>query len=449
MGDLNRSEFYRPQFHFTADEGFINDPVGLVYLNGVYHLYFQHNEPPDVCWGHATSTDLLHWTQHDDAIQPLNGHMAFSGSALIDFENASGLQSGVQAPIIAAFTSWGEGQCLAYSNDAGMTWSRFEHNPVLHLPGDELKTWELSARDPHLQWDGQRQQWLMVVYNNPQQRLDKKGAGFSFFSSTDLLNWNLVSHLPDFYVCPDIIELVIENEEEKTAWVAMDWRHYVVGEFNGLEFSPGSDRRALDYGKDLSANQTWKNLPDARVIQISWLMHPSERYPNSSFHQQLSLPVVLTLRHINDQLYLCKIPIEELKRLQVEEHCVSDIIVDDSNTLVIDHLKQSLDLEVTFSFDSNAEMLISILNTDIHITQNKIRCLGSEGILPDSIECQHVRIVVDVCSIEIFANNGLMSMSFSLEASVINQQSQSVILKALKGSFHVDTLALRELQRNQ
>ena len=145
-------ERYRPQFHFTADKDWINDPNGLVYVNGVYHLFFQH-ERPGTRWGHATSADLLHWRQHPDAIVPLNGHMVFSGSAAIDENNTSGFQNGGSAPIVALFTSWGEGQCLAYSNDDGMTWTRYENNPILTLPGDNLKSWPLSARDPHVSWD--------------------------------------------------------------------------------------------------------------------------------------------------------------------------------------------------------------------------------------------------------------------------------------------------------
>ncbi len=165
-------EYYRPQYHFTAKSGWINDPNGLVYVDGVYHLYFQHIRPA-TRWGHATSRDLLHWEQQPDAILPERNHSVFSGSAVIDRNNTSGFGDGKRAPIVAAFTSWGEGQCLSYSLDSGMTWT-------------------------------------------------------------------FRSHLPGFYVCPDLFELPVEGEKGKT-WVAMDWAQYTTGSFDGEKFTPDQE----------------------------------------------------------------------------------------------------------------------------------------------------------------------------------------------------------------
>ncbi|MEQ8837172.1 MAG: glycoside hydrolase family 32 protein, partial [Lacipirellulaceae bacterium] len=312
-------EALRPQFHFTSAKGYINDPNGLVYVDGKYHLFFQAGPINAKRWGHAISTDLIHWNQLNDAISPANGHPAFSGCAVIDHDNTSGLQTGEAPPLVAVFTSWGEGQCLAFSNDQGMSWKRYEGNPVLKLRHDAKRSFPLSARDPHVMWYEQQQRWVMVLYENLNaQKLRGVSAheqgGFSIFTSPDLKQWTRQSHLSGFYVCPDVFELPIQGEKSK-AWVAMDWAKYTTGTFDGTRFSPHGEALPLDYGsKDtLSANQTWKHLSDGRVIQICWIR--GGKYPGMPFDQQHSFPTSLSLRRVAGRLRLCKQPICEISQL--------------------------------------------------------------------------------------------------------------------------------------
>ena len=434
-------ESYRPQYHFTADQGFINDPNGLVFVNGMYHLFFQH-ERPGTRWGHATSKDLLHWTQRADAIVPLKGHMVFSGSAVVDENNTSGFQIGAAPPVVAVFTSWGEGQCLAYSNDDGMTFTRYKGNPVLKLPGDELKSWPLSSRDPHVMWDKERERWVMVLYTNPDQRKDKSGSGFSIFMSPDLKQWKKQSHLKGFYVCPDVFRLPIEGEPRKTSWVAMDWGQYAIGEFDGATFTPKGETRKLDFGMNhcLSANQSWKHLPNGRVIQICWLR--GGKYPGMPFDQQLSFPTELTLRRIDKQILLCKNPIPEIRKLHCSNNTLENLTLKEGESRIIKDLSQSLDIDASFKLEPDAEISISVLNQEIRVTRGHVQSRGRKGTLPGEPEQQNIRILADRTSIEIFANRGSLTMAFCL---VPKESAKNVTVKSVKGKATFSNFSVSEV----
>ncbi len=430
-------ERYRPQFHFTADQGWINDPNGLVYVNGVYHLFFQHDRRH---WGHATSTDLLHWKQLPNAIKERNGHPAFSGSAVIDTKNTSGFQTGKTPPVVAVYTCWGKGQCLAYSNDVGMTFLPYEGNPVLKLIGDELKSWPLSARDPHVMWDEKKNRWVMVLYSNPDQRRDKKGSGFSIFTSQDLKNWTKQSHLAGFYVCPDVIQLPIAGEVGRTSWIAMDWEQYATGNFDGEAFTPAVEMRKLDFGRNLSANQSWKYLPDGRVIQISWLR--GGKYPGMPFDQQLSFPVELSLRRIGDELLLCKNPIPEIQKLHCSNQIRESLVLEEGEFTQFKDLSQSLDIEASFRLEEGGEIMISVLDQEIYVTRDLVQSGGSKGLLPGKPEKQNIRVLADRTSIEVFANGGSLTMAFCL---VTKKSARNVTVRAVKGQAIFEGISVCEV----
>ena len=430
-------ERYRPQFHFTADRGWINDPNGLVYVNGVYHLFFQHERRH---WGHAISTDLLHWKQLPDAVEERDGHPAFSGSAVVDRNDTSGFQAGKTPPVVAVFTSWGEGQCLAYSNDDGMTFVRYEGNPVLKLPGDALRSWPLSARDPHVMWDEQRNRWVMVLYANPDQRRDKIGSGFSIFTSPDLKDWTKRSHVAGFYVCPDVFELPIAGEEGRTSWVAMDWEQYATGDFEGDAFSPAVEPRKLDFGRSLSANQSWKHLPDGRVVQICWLR--GGKYPGMPFDQQLSFPVELSLRRVGGEVLLCKNPISEIEKLHGSRQVRESLVLAEGDSTQFTGLSQCLDIEASFRLEERGETAITVLGQEIRVTRDSVQSGASKGLLPGRPEAQDIRILADRTSIEVFANGGSLTMAFCL---LPEESAGSVSVRAVKGRVAFDGLSVREV----
>ncbi len=446
-------ERYRPQYHFTADRGWINDPNGLVFVNGMYHLFFQH-ERPGTRWGHATSRDLLHWTQLADAIVPFKGYMVFSGSAVVDEKNTSGFQIGDTPPVVAVFTSWGEGQCLAYSNDDGITFTRYKGNPVLKLPGDELKLMAFSSRDPYVMRDKEKERWVMVLYTNPDQRKDKSGSGFSIFTSPDLKQWEKQSHLKEFYVCPDVFRLQIEGEPGKTSWVAMDWEKYAIGEFDGETFTPKGETRQLDFGRNLSANQSWKHMPDGRVIQICWLRGGKDfaegvydgpygdYHQGMPFDQQLSFPTELTLRRIDKQILLCKNPIPEIRKLHCSNNTLESLTLEEGETRKIEDLSQSLDIDTSFTLEPDADISISVLKQEIRVTRGHVQSGDRKGTLPGEPEQQNIRILADRTSIEIFANRGSLTMAFCL---VPEESAKNVTVKSVKGKATFSNFSVREV----
>ena len=237
-------ERYRPQFHFSPEMNWMNDPNGLVYYDGEYHLFYQHNphgnEWGHMSWGHAVSTDLVHWKHLPIALHDEYGVMAFSGCCVVDWNNTSGFGKNGQPPLVAVYTGHGYGnqtQDLAYSNDRGRTWTKFSGNPVLDLRNPNF-------RDPKVFWSKQSQQWVMLVSLAEEKKLQ-------FYGSPDLKKWKWLSDFENAGVknkpnweCPDLFELPVENEKGKTKWVLEvdmgdgsvaggSGGEYFVGEFDG------------------------------------------------------------------------------------------------------------------------------------------------------------------------------------------------------------------------
>ncbi|TWT84450.1 Levanase precursor [Planctomycetes bacterium CA13] len=435
-------ESLRPRFHFTAKSDYINDPNGLVYVDGVYHLFFQTGPISAKRWGHATSQDMVRWTQLDDAILPKDGHPAFSGCAVVDRKNTSGLQTGDDPPIVAIFTSWGQGQSLAYSNDRGETWTRHHENPVLMLAKDSQRSFPLSARDPMVIWDPAKDRWTMILYDNLNDKVlsnlarDRQG-GFSFFTSANLIDWTRQSHLPGFYVCPDVMELPIEGTD-KTEWVAMDWAQYVTGRFNGSKFTANSTPYPLDFGKNLSANQTWKNLPDGRIVQISWIR--GGKYPKMPFDQQMSFPTSLTLRQIGDHRRLCKQPIDEIKTLYGKSASAERLEMPQSVTHKLDVGSNSVDVEFEVQLGDRSELQLSLLGTPIAMSRNSISVLKNTVYSDEPLS--HLRILADITSIEIFANHGSKTITLAILSA---NHSTAIELTSVSGTSVVENIRLHEV----
>ncbi len=282
----------RPQFHFTARRGWLNDPNGMVYHNGEYHLFFQHN--PYGCkwgnmhWGHAVSRDLVHWQELGEALYPRQyGDWCFSGSAADDGPNR----------LLLAFTSTGRGECIAVSTDAGRTWTEEPGNPVVKHRG----------RDPRLLWHAPSKRWVMAVYD------EEKGRTIAFYTSADRKAWRFESRIGEFFECPDLFELPIDGDTKKTKWVlyGADGR-YVVGTFDGKTFTAEPGRHRLWHGPFYAA-QTFSNAPAGRRIQIGWAQID---FPGMPFNQQMTFPVELRLRTTPDGVRMFAEPVAELAKLQ-------------------------------------------------------------------------------------------------------------------------------------
>jgi fructan beta-fructosidase len=331
---------YRPAFHFTPRANWMNDPNGMVYHRGVWHLFYQYHPHSAVWgpmhWGHATSTDLMRWQEHGIALAPDALGMIFSGSAVVDEHDTSGFGEQGRTPLVAVFTHHGErqqpdgntheNQSLAFSLDDGRTWTKYAGNPVLKNPG------ALDFRDPKLRWLPERRRWLMTL---------AVGDHVSFYSSPDLKQW---THESDFgtgfgahdgvWECPDLFPLALDG---RTHWVLLvslvkggpnggSATQYFIGSFDGRRFTTDAvPTRWLDHGPDNYAGVTWSNAPIGRAVFIGWMSNwdYAKDVPTSPWRSAMTLPRDLHLRRVGSEIRLASLPAAEVRAREgaaVQQH---------------------------------------------------------------------------------------------------------------------------------
>ena len=374
--DTTNTDYYRPSYHFTPLYGWMNDPNGMVYKDGEYHLYFQYNpygsKWGNMHWGHAVSKDLVHWEHLDPAIarDPV-GHI-FSGSSVVDKKNTAGF--GKDA-IIAIYTNnsvnHDEVQCMAYSTDNGRTFTKYEGNPVL-TPFDGLK----DFRDPKVFWYEKGKCWYMIVSADKETRL---------YKSKNLKKWNYVSAFgkgigqqPCQYECPDFFQLPVNGDKKKMKWVmTMNinpgcWfggsaTEYFVGDFDGKNFTcpDAHDVKWLDWGKDHYATVTFSNTGD-RVLGITWMSN--WQYANlTPFKQNRGangLPRELKLYEKNGKYYISEDVAPEVYALRKDTKDLTDASVADAKDLkgVAANMEGAFEIEADVTPDANGIAGIEISN---------------------------------------------------------------------------------------
>ena len=418
------NEVFRPQFHFTPERNWQNDPNGLIFFDGEYHLFYQHNpfenEWGFMNWGHAVSQDLVHWEHLPIAITPDEDSRdkehctAWSGSAVADHQNRSGLQKGGQPVLLAFYTSRQCGQRIAYSNDKGRTWLKYEGNPV--IPFDEKD----DARDPKVFWYEPGQKYVMLLWRKPDG--DTATQGISFYSSSNLVTWVFESHLPGFYECPDLVELPVNRRANDTRWVIFDGDgSYYVGQFDGKGFIPETPKRRSDFGSNYYATQTWSNIPaeDGRTIQIAWMRGGS--YPGMSFNGQMTFPCELSLTSGLDGVKLVRRPVKELELLHGKAFVVEGKnVIPGLNKNPLKgvkgdcfHVRGTFDLKTVNSFGFLVRHSKDQTGTEIRFdaTKNTLSCLGQTASLKPDDGKIRLEILIDRTSIEIFGNDGNMVMT--------------------------------------
>ena len=297
----------RPQFHFTTRRGWINDPNGCIWHDGQYHLYYQHNpferEWENMTWGHATSPDLLHWTEQPPVLFPDTLGTMFSGSAVFDKDNTSGFGTKKNPPLVYAYTadrSEKEVQCIAYSLDGGMTLHKYKGNPVI----DSHDKWQTrDTRDPRVFWYEPGGHWVLVL---------NERNGHSIYTSANLKEWTYQSHVNGFWECPDLFPLSVDGNADDVRWVMYGASNtYMIGRFDGKVFTPESGKHRFSTGA-IYAAQTFNDVPDGRRIQIGWANIDHRGMP---FRGQMLLPTELTLRSTKDGVRLVSKPIKEVETL--------------------------------------------------------------------------------------------------------------------------------------
>lgn len=326
------NESYRPQFHFSPAKNWMNDPNGLVYHNGEYHLFFQHNPFGNswghMSWGHAVSKDLVNWKHLPVAIPEEGDEMIFSGSAVVDNNNTSGFGINSEPPLVAIYTGHfsakrTEVQSLAYSNDNGRTWKKYSGNPVLDIKKSDF-------RDPKVIWYQPANRWIMVVALANDRKVQ-------FYSSPNLKEWTLLQEFDpqlqrnEAIECPDFYPLVVDNNPEKQKWVlafSQGPLHYIVGDFDGTGFNadrvaPGEQRKTrIDYGFDHYALQSYSDIPakDGRRISIAWMHNFAYEYPTSPWKCNLTFPLKVELKTIRNKVVLVQNPVAEISNLRSKKY---------------------------------------------------------------------------------------------------------------------------------
>lgn len=338
--DLANREAFRPVYHHTPAYGWMNDPNGMFYKDGVYHLYFQYNPYGSMWgnmhWGHSTSTDLAHWKYEGTAIVPDAWGAVFSGSCVVDKENTAGF--GKDA-VIAFYTSaksspWGDvqSQSMAYSLDNGKTFTKYENNPV-------LTSTERDFRDPKVFWYAPGKHWVMIL---------AVGQHMEIYSSVNLKEWKKESNFGAMqgahggvWECPDLVEVSVEGTSQKK-WVLIcnlnpggpfggSAAQYFVGSFDGKEFVNESPTltKWLDWGKDNYATVTWSNAPDGRCVALGWMSNwqYANNVPTSQYRSANTIARDLTLYREGGELYLKSTPSPEIKKARAEKGTVSSFKV--------------------------------------------------------------------------------------------------------------------------
>jgi len=447
-------EPYRPQFHFSPEEKWMNDPNGMVYHNGTYHLFYQYH-PDDIVWGpmhwgHAVSKDLMHWQHKPIALYPDSLGYIFSGSAVLDKNNTSGFGTDENPPLVAIFTyhdaekrkvvgSGFETQGIAYSLDDGDTWFKYDGNPVISAQNST------DFRDPKVMWHEQTKKWVLTLV---------AGDHAEFYGSKDLKEWELLSEFGrdmgahgGVWECPDLFKLQVENSD-KEKWVLLisinpgapnggSGTQYFIGDFDGKKFtSDQMDAQWVDWGTDNYAGVTYSNAPNDETIFIGWMSNwlYANKTPTSTWRSAMTLPRTLSLQKSNDTYILSSYPVKNLdtqidrrpkKKIELEPGSMKNIDFDHFNQSEVRFVTTAKDFELTFKNKKEEELVLTLDGEEgqflLDRTQSgridfqKDFALVAKMPVDDLPSGPYeVRILMDQSSVEVFLNGGQYVMTGQL-----------------------------------
>ena len=422
--DATNREKYRPVYHHTPQWGWMNDPNGMFYKDGVWHLYFQYNpygsQWENMTWGHSTSKDLVHWVHQGNAISPDALGTIFSGSAIVDKNNTSGLGKGT---VVAMYTSAGKSQTqsLAYSIDDGKTFTKYANNPVITAEVPDF-------RDPHMFWNEDIHAWNLIL---------AAGQEMNIYSSKDLKNWTFESAFglgygnhDGVWECPDLMKLPVNGTGEEK-WLLIcninpggpfggSATQYFVGSFDGHKFTCESKpdvTKWMDYGKDHYATVTFDNAPDNRRVAIAWMSNwqYANQVPTMQYRSANSMPRDLGLFTDAGETYVSVVPSKELLALRGDKTNRLSAACE----LVVDIKSQSKPTVITLSNARDEQVVMTYNPKDCTFSMDRTQS-GNTGfsdmfkaktIAPTHGTIRQLRIFIDKCSIEAFDAVGKMAMT--------------------------------------
>lgn len=438
----NRSCAFRPFVHFTVPFGWINDPNGLVVYTSkktgktVYHLFCQHN-PYDwvwgnMHWGHAVSEDLIHWEYLGDVLKPDENGTMFSGSAIVDYENKSGLKDGDEDVIFLFYTCAGNTsvrsagkkftQCAAYSTDGGVTFKKYEKNPVVgHIYAEN--------RDPKVIWCDEKNCFVMALY------LD--GNDYCLLVSDNLLDWTELQrvHLGCDCECPDFYPLTASNGEKK--WILSGAsQYYLVGDFKDGKFEAKQDVKHLKYGSSSYAAQTYSYPNNARRIQLAWDRETS--FGNDPIRGQMGIPCELTLACEKGEYYLCASPAAECDKIVRDKTEYENIGIGGGNTFEASLEESAYILDVSLDGIENTAVEIEIFGQKIKLDMHDKTLHAFDKSMPLCVTGSGTSLclVIDKGSVEAFADGGKAIMTVPWTADLNRKSctitsSENIVLKKL------------------
>ncbi len=471
----NYAEQHRPQFHFSPPAKWMNDPNGLIYYKGEFHLFYQYYPDSTIWgpmhWGHAITKDLIHWEQLPIALYPDANGCIFSGSAVIDENNTSGFASkdSENAPMVAIFTyhnlDWEragrldrESQGIAYSLDKGRTWTKYAKNPVLKNKGD------VDFRDPKVFWHEATQRWIMPL---------AVGEQLEIFNSPNLKDWTKISEFGKHegahggvWECPDLIEL---PTSEGKKWILLQnmgrgtvnggsGTQYFVGQFDGTTFkNDNAPDKALwlDYGADNYAGVTWAGNPDGRKIFIGWMSNWDDyamKTPTSTWRSAMTVPRTLELKKTEEGFRLFQNPVEEITALRTEKVVLKRKKIKKEWLVSASSVQKEVDFTFDLSQTTASEFGFYLSNSrgerldigydkttqTVYIDRRKS---GKIDFSPKFAQRNtapylasntlHLRALIDASSIELFLDDGKIAMT---ETFFPNEDFKNLTLFAKNGN---------------
>ncbi|HTI98064.1 MAG TPA: glycoside hydrolase family 32 protein, partial [Dongiaceae bacterium] len=435
-------EVLRPQFHFTSRRGWLNDPNGLVYYQGEYHLFYQHNPYGwnwgNMHWGHAVSTDLVHWRELPTALYPDKHGTMFSGSAVVDWHNTAGFQTGSDPALVAMFTAAGNPftQGIAYSNDRGRTWIKYDKNPVLgHIAAEN--------RDPKVVWYAPEKKWVMALY------LDH--SDYALFSSPDMKQWQKLSdvNLPGDSECPNFFEIPLDGNTNNLRWVFFGASGvYLVGQFDGQKFTPETAPQHLHHGNCWYASQVYSDIPaaDGRCILVPWGRLPNgEIFRGQTFNQMMGLPVELTLHSTGAGAVLNVTPVRELQSLRQATHDIPAQPLAPGENALKGIYGDLFEIEAALTVGDAKEIAFDLRGVPVvyDVAGQKLSCLGSTVTLVPKDGVIALHLFVDRAAVDIYGGDGTLYLPM---AQALAPQHQSLKLTSSGGTAGIVSLKVYELK---
>ena len=420
--DTANREKYRPVYHHTPTWGWMNDPNGMFYKDGVWHLYFQYNpygsQWENMTWGHSTSTDLIHWTFQGAPIEADAWGTIFSGSAVVDHNNTAGFGKGA---VVAMYTSAGENQTqsIAYSNDNGQTFTKYDGNPVLTSNTPDY-------RDPHVFWNEDIKRWNMIM---------AEGQHMDIYSSADLKEWKLESQFGAEYgnhggvwECPDLMKMKVRGTDQYK-WMLLcninpggpfggSATQYFVGQFDGHKFTCESAPEVtkwMDYGKDHYATVTFDNAPDGRHVAMAWMSNwqYANQVPTMQFRSANSVPRDLDLYEYQGQTYCGVTPSPELAAARpkkatktLTEACEMVVTLKGNATITLANDKGE---QVVMTYDEKSRTFA--MDRTKSGQKEFSDDFAALTVAPVHGKMSQLRLFIDRSSIEAFDADGKMAMT--------------------------------------